>query len=112
MTSNTNVQRKPAPAPTLGLLAARCPSPQALQKAYENSASLWRLCSELMRCLPEWMDGPFPEIDAEVVATESDKWWRGAAKLAKQLEGPPLEVVMQVRHGWVRRPGSCGRGKR
>ena len=50
-----------------------------------------------MRSLPEWMDGPFPEIDPEVVANECDKWWRGTAKLAKTLTGGPLEVVTQVR---------------
>ncbi|KAG1667278.1 hypothetical protein FOA52_012567 [Chlamydomonas sp. UWO 241] len=80
-----------------GLAQTEYPQIQALQKAYEQAAMMWRTCSELMRCLPEWMDGPFPEIDAEVVASDCDKWWRGTAKLAKTLEGPTLEVVTAVR---------------
>ena len=82
--------RLPPPSP---------PSPQieVIQKSIEPFATLWRFCSEAMRSLPEWMDGPFPEIDPEVVANECDKWWRGTAKLAKTLTGGPLEVVTQVR---------------
>jgi hypothetical protein len=26
-----------------------------------------------------------------------DRWWRGTAKLAKTLEGAPLDVIAQVR---------------
>ncbi|MEW5317509.1 MAG: hypothetical protein WDW38_008798 [Sanguina aurantia] len=68
-----------------------------IDKMLEPYASLWRTASELGRSLPEWMDGPFPEIDAEQMASEVDRWWRGAAKLAKTLNGPCLEVVKQVR---------------
>ena len=77
------------------------PAPQieVIQKSIEPFATLWRFCSEAMRSLPEWMDGPFPEIDPEVVANECDKWWRGTAKLAKTLTGGPLEVFTQVRGG-------------
>lgn len=53
---------------------------------------LWRTASEFTRCLTEWMDGPFTEIDADFMSNEVDRWWRGTAKLAKTLEGGPLEV--------------------
>jgi dynein heavy chain len=49
-----------------------------------------------MRCLPDWMDGPFTEIDAESLAASIDTWWRGSAKLARSLEGGPAEVVSKV----------------
>lgn len=70
---------------------------EVIQKTFEPFANMWRFSSEFMRALPEWMDGPFPEIDAELVANECDKWWRGTAKLAKTMTGGPLEVVNQVR---------------
>jgi dynein heavy chain len=40
----------------------------------EPYASLWRCCAEFTRALPEWMDGPFPEINAENMATDVDRW--------------------------------------
>lgn len=30
-------------------------------------------------------------------AQDVDRWWRGSAKLAKTLEGAPLDVATQVR---------------
>ena len=39
----------------------------------EPYASLWRCCAEFTRALPEWMDGPFPEINAENMATDVDR---------------------------------------
>lgn len=80
-----------------GLPLTEYPQIEVIQKMFEQYATLWRFCSEFMRSLPEWMDGPFPEINAETVANECDKWWRGTAKLSKVLEGPALEVVQQVR---------------
>jgi dynein heavy chain len=71
---------------------------EGMRKMFEPFSTMWRFCSEFMRSLPEWMDGPFPEIDPELVASECDKWWRGTAKLAKILSGEPLQVVQQVRH--------------
>jgi len=76
---------------------------EVIQKTFEPFASMWRFSAEFMRALPEWMDGPFPEIDAELVASECDKWWRGTAKLLKTMTGGPLEVVNQVH--------SCGSGQ-
>lgn len=57
-----------------------------IAKQFTPYADMWRICSEFARSLPEWMDGPFTEIDAEVVQNESDRWWRSSAKLAKVKE--------------------------
>jgi hypothetical protein len=37
--------------------------------------------------MPGWMDGPFTELDADVVAADCDKWWRSSAKLCKVRAG-------------------------
>jgi dynein heavy chain len=47
--------------------------------------------------LPEWMDGPFPEIDADALASDCDKWHRATAKMAKTIEGAALDVVHKMR---------------
>lgn len=43
-------------------------------QVFSPSADLWRISSEFMRSLPEWLDGPFTEIDAETVAADVDRW--------------------------------------
>ena len=53
-----------------GLPRTEYPQIEVIQKAFEPYASLWRFCSEFARSLPEWMDGPFTEIDAEQVEVE------------------------------------------
>ncbi|KAJ9532948.1 hypothetical protein QJQ45_018030, partial [Haematococcus lacustris] len=78
-----------------GLPTTDYPQIELIQKTLDPYATLWQTCGEFMRCLPDWMDGPFTEIDADAMAADVDRWWRGTAKLAKSLEGPPLEVVAQ-----------------
>jgi hypothetical protein len=68
-----------------------------IKRALEPFSALWRMAADCSRQLPDWMDGPFNEINAEAVATDVDKWTRSGAKLLKQLSGPPLEVVEAVR---------------
>ncbi|KAF6265404.1 dynein heavy chain 6 [Scenedesmus sp. NREL 46B-D3] len=68
-----------------------------ISRAFEPTASMWRMAGLFSRQLPDWMDGPFTEIDAEAVSADVDKWWRGSAKLLKQLTGAPLQVAEAVR---------------
>lgn len=68
-----------------------------IAKQFSPYSDLWRICSEFARSLPEWMDGPFTEIDAEVVQADSDRWWRSSAKLSKVLAGPAGEVIGALR---------------
>uniref|UniRef100_A0A383V949 AAA+ ATPase domain-containing protein n=1 Tax=Tetradesmus obliquus TaxID=3088 RepID=A0A383V949_TETOB len=68
-----------------------------ISRAFEPTASMWRMAGLFTRQLPDWMDGPFTEIDAEAVSADVDKWWRSSAKLLKQLTGAPLEVAEAVR---------------
>lgn len=44
-----------------------------ITKSFEPYAALWRTCAEFTRVLPDWMDGPFTEIDAETVASDCDR---------------------------------------
>ena len=44
-----------------------------ITRSFEPTATLWRMAGQLSRNLPEWMDGPFPEIDAEAVSADVDK---------------------------------------
>lgn len=46
--------------------------PLQLRTAFEPYASLWRTAAELGRRMPDWLDGPFDEIDAEAVANDVD----------------------------------------
>ncbi|GLI63290.1 hypothetical protein VaNZ11_006196 [Volvox africanus] len=80
-----------------GLPRSEYPVLDEIRKVFTPSADLWRIASEFMRSLPEWLDGPFTEIDAETVAADVDRWWRATAKLAKQLDKEPGEVVAAVR---------------
>ncbi|PNH07362.1 Dynein heavy chain 3, axonemal, partial [Tetrabaena socialis] len=80
-----------------GLPRSEYPALEDVRKAFTPSADLWRIASEFARSLPEWLDGPFTEIDAETVAADVDRWWRATAKLAKQLDKEPGEVVAAVR---------------
>lgn len=50
------------------------PQIEQISKPFEPYANLWKMCSEVMHFLPEWMDGPFTEINAEAVASDCDKW--------------------------------------
>lgn len=43
-----------------------------VKATFEPYASLWRTAAELGRRLPDWLDGPFDEIDAEAVAADVD----------------------------------------
>ena len=44
---------------------------------------LWTMCGEITHHLPDWMAGPFTDINAEQVSAECDKWGRSSTKLAK-----------------------------
>lgn len=44
-----------------------------IDRSFEPTATLWRMAGQLSRNLPDWMDGPFPEIDAEAVSADIDK---------------------------------------
>jgi hypothetical protein len=39
------------------------------------------------------MNGPFPTLDAEAMASDVDKWFRATLKMQKQLQGAPLAVA-------------------
>ncbi len=47
---------------------------------------LWTMCGEITHHLPDWMDGPFTDINAEQVSADCDKWWRSSAKVAKVIK--------------------------
>ena len=47
---------------------------------------LWTMCGEITHHLPDWMDGPFTDINAEQVSADCDKWWRSSAKLGKVIK--------------------------
>ncbi|GFR44543.1 hypothetical protein Agub_g5814 [Astrephomene gubernaculifera] len=80
-----------------GLPRSEYPVLEEIRKVFQPSSDLWRIASEFMRSLPEWLDGPFPEIDAETVAADVDRWWRATAKLSKLLDKEPGDVVSAVR---------------
>jgi dynein heavy chain len=44
-----------------------------IRREFEPIGSLWRVATVCSRQLPDWMDGPFTEIDAEAVAADVDK---------------------------------------
>jgi dynein heavy chain len=45
----------------------------AIRREFEPIAALWRMATVCSRQLPDWLDGPFTEIDAEAVAAGVDK---------------------------------------
>lgn len=47
---------------------------ELIAKEFEPYANLWKMCSEILHSLPEWIDGSFTEINSKVVATDCDKW--------------------------------------
>lgn len=44
-----------------------------IRRDFEPISALWRMATVCSRQLPDWMDGPFNEIDAETVAADVDK---------------------------------------
>ena len=44
-----------------------------VKRELEPIAALWRMATVCSRQLPDWMDGPFTEIDAEAMAADVDK---------------------------------------
>ena len=51
-----------------------------------------------MRALPEWMDGPFTELDTNLVSSEIDKWARSTSKVMKQISGEaPAQVAQRMK---------------
>lgn len=44
-----------------------------IKREFEPIAALWRVATSCSRQLPDWMDGPFTEIDAEAVANDVDR---------------------------------------
>lgn len=50
-----------------GLPPTDYPQIELIQKTFDPYAQLWRICSEFTRSFTEWMDGPFTEIDGEVM---------------------------------------------
>lgn len=69
------------------------PQVAAIMKEFEPSNNLWKTCADFMRAYPQWMNGPFPTLDAEAMANDVDKWFRSTAKMQKQLTGAPLVVA-------------------
>lgn len=45
-----------------------------IKHAVEPTATLWRMAGQLSRNLPDWMDGPFTEMDATTIAADVDRW--------------------------------------
>jgi dynein heavy chain len=56
-----------------GLPRTEYPQLGEISKLLEPCGLLWRCCAEFTRVLPEWMDGPFTEINAESMAADVDK---------------------------------------
>lgn len=56
-----------------GLSRTEYPALAEVSKALEPYAALWRCVAEWGRCLPDWMDGPFTEVDAETVGADVDR---------------------------------------
>jgi hypothetical protein len=47
---------------------------EQVQQQFEPWHMLWRICGEFLQVLPDWKDGPFPNIDAALVAASCDRW--------------------------------------
>jgi len=80
-----------------GLKETEWPILDQISKVFDPTAKLWELCASFSRDRPDWQDGPFKEIDAEMVAAKVDEWYRQSGKLTKLLVGPPASVVLETR---------------
>jgi dynein heavy chain len=44
-----------------------------IAKSFEPLTKLWQMAGAFTRRLPDWMDGPFTEIEAGTVAADVEK---------------------------------------
>eukprot|EP01018_Ginkgo_biloba_P007886 Gb_26557 [translate_table: standard] len=68
----------------LGLMVTDYPQVEALAKEFEQYGILWHTCCDFCRALPQWTNGPFNDINADVVVQNVEKWFRATAKCTKQ----------------------------
>jgi len=50
---------------------------------------MWKMCAEFSRSLPEWIDGPFTNLDPDDVTQRMDTWYRGVMKVGRKPCHPP-----------------------
>ena len=74
------------------------PTLASVTKTFKPYEVLWNNTAEFMRALPEWMDGPFTELDTNLVSSEIDKWARSTSKVMKQISGEaPAQVAQRMK---------------
>ncbi|KAL3678222.1 hypothetical protein R1sor_021178 [Riccia sorocarpa] len=66
---------------------------EQLEKQFELHGMLWHTCNDFLRAWPGWMDGPFQEIDGEVMVANMDKWFRASAKCSKMMTNVETKIV-------------------
>jgi dynein heavy chain, axonemal len=57
-----------------------------LQKDFEPFASLWTMAAECNKAYPEWMYGPFIQLNPEDIDKDVQKWWKMCYKAEKAFE--------------------------
>ncbi|KAJ7542777.1 hypothetical protein O6H91_09G011300 [Diphasiastrum complanatum] len=70
-----------------GLMVTEHPQIELIDKEFEMYGVLWHTCSDFLRVLPQWMDGPFNFIVTEDIVQNVDKWFRSCSKSVKQVSG-------------------------
>nr|AML30858.1 axonemal inner arm dynein heavy chain 2 [Marsilea vestita] len=81
----------------LGLLPTEYPQFDQMSKEFEQYGILWHVCGDFMHALPQWVDGPFNQINAEEVVSSVDKWFRSAMKCSKQTVGEAKLVAEELK---------------
>eukprot|EP00899_Mesostigma_viride_P002516 jgi/Mesvir1/12265/Mv00478-RA.2 len=68
-----------------------------LIKQFDPYCQLWKVCAEFTRSLPEWMDGPFTDLDVDTITADTDRWFKTTLKSAKAVTGDVEIVATKLR---------------
>jgi hypothetical protein len=56
-------------------------------QVFEPYANLWTIAAAFNRDSPNWMFGPFTQLDGDTIESNVTAWWKFAWKAEKTFEG-------------------------
>ena len=68
-----------------GFALTTYPQLTEMQQLFDPYNLLWRMCGEFLQMVPDWRDGPFPNINASQVVSDCDRCAPQSAACAHQF---------------------------
>jgi hypothetical protein len=65
-------------------------------QVFEPYANLWTIAAAFNRDSPNWMFGPFTQLDGDTIESNVTAWWKFAWKAEKTFEGKVKNVASNI----------------